>query len=185
MILALVEEGESLKTVACFMIDYLREAKLKIMKKFVLILALTLSFDCFSQEAAKAEVVAVETVVNQFFQALEKQDTVLLKKVAFMEGQVWTVNNTVSPARSRMRFLSEDLQSLISKNTYLETPLAVEVKIHKGLAMAWVPYEFRLNGEFSHCGVDVFTLIKNEDAWKIVNLSYTIDKEGCDEPKIN
>ena len=151
------------------------------MKKLLIILAFTLSFDCFSQEAARAEVVAVEAVVNQFFEALEKQDTVLLKKVAFREGQIWTVNNTVNPAKQRMRFFSDDLKSLISKNYFLETPKSMEVKIHEGMAMAWVPYEFRLNGEFSHCGVDVFTLIKNEDAWKIINLSYTIDKEVCDQ----
>ncbi|SFU17441.1 Putative lumazine-binding [Algoriphagus locisalis] len=150
------------------------------MKKLVLILALTLCFDCFSQEVENMEVEAVETVVNQFFEALEKQDTVLLKQVAFMEGQIWTVNNTVSPPRHRMRFFTDDLKSLISKNSYLETAKSMDVKIHVGMAMAWVPYEFRLNGEFSHCGVDVFTLVKKEDAWKIVNLSYTIDKEGCD-----
>jgi len=151
------------------------------MKKVLLILALTFSFDCFSQEVEKAEVAAVTAVVNQFFEALEKQDTVLLKQVASMEGQIWTVNNTVSPARQRMRSFSDDLKTLISKNSFLETPLSMDVKIHEGMAMAWVPYEFRLNGEFSHCGVDVFTLIKKEDAWKIIFLSYTIDKEGCED----
>ncbi|WP_339706620.1 nuclear transport factor 2 family protein [Algoriphagus aquimarinus] len=153
----------------------------KAIKKLVLILALTLCFDCFSQEVETAEVAAVKSVVNQFFESLEKQDTVLLKQVAFMEGQIWTVNNTVSPARQRMRFFSDDLKSLISKNSYLETPKSMDVKIHEGMAMAWVPYEFRLNGEFSHCGVDVFTLIKKDDAWKIINLSYTIEKEGRGE----
>lgn len=151
------------------------------MKNIFLILALVASFDCFSQHPEENEVESVKAVVNRFFESLEKQDTVLLKEVAFMEGQIWTVNNTVSPARNRMRFFSDDLKSLVSKNSYLETAKSMEIKIHKGIAMAWVPYEFRLNGDFSHCGVDVFTLIKNEGAWKIINLSYTIDKEGCEE----
>ena len=148
-------------------------------------LALSLSFDCFSQEVVNTEVVAVKALVNQFFESLEKQDTVLLKQVAFMEGQIWTVNNTVSPARHRMRFFSDDLNSLISKNSYLETAKSMEVKIHEGMAMAWVPYEFRLNGEFSHCGLDVFNLNKKEGDWKIILLSYTIDIEGCDESMPN
>ena len=97
-----------------------------------------------------------------------------------MEGQIWTVNNTVSPAKHRMRFFSDDLKSLKSKNTFLEEALSMEVKIHEGMAMAWVPYEFRLNAEFSHCGVDVFTLVKEDMKWKIITLAYTIDKEGCD-----
>ncbi len=155
------------------------------MKKLFFILTLTICFDCFSQENEKTEKAAVESVVNQFFESLEKQDTVLLKEVAFMEGQIWTVNNAVSPARHRMRFFKDDLKTFQSKNSYHEEAFSMDVKIHEGMAMAWVPYEFRLNGEFSHCGVDVFTLIKKDDAWKIINVSYTIDNEGCDELKIN
>lgn len=153
----------------------------KNVKNLFIILLFAISFDSFSQETTKSEVAAVKTVVNRFFESLEKQDTVLLKEVAFMEGQIWTMNNTVSPARHRMRFFKDDLKTFQSKNSYHEEAYSMEVKIHEGIAMAWVPYEFRLNGEFSHCGVDVFTLIRNEGSWKIINLSYTIDKKGCDE----
>ena len=151
------------------------------MKKLLAILSLMLSFDCFSQEIENAEVAAVAAVVYQFFEVLKNQDTLLLKQVAFMEGQIWTVNTTVNPSRHSMRFFRDDLKSLISKNSYLETAKSIEVKINEGMAMAWVPYEFRLNGEFSHCGIDVFTLIKNEGLWKIINLSYTIEEDGCVE----
>lgn len=140
-----------------------------------------LCFDCFSQEVENPEVAAVTAVVNQFFEVLENQDTVLLKQVAFMQGQIWTVNTTVNPSRHSMRFFKDDLKSLISKNSYLETAKSIEVKINEEMAMAWVPYEFRLNGEFSHCGVDAFTLIKDEGLWKIINLSYTIKKDECVE----
>ncbi|WP_425640058.1 hypothetical protein ACPUEN_09565 [Algoriphagus yeomjeoni] len=151
------------------------------MKNSLVILLLLISINCFAQETNRSEVTAVRTTVNRFFESLEKQDTVLLKEVAFMEGQIWTMNNTVTPARNRMRFFSDDLKSLVSKSSYVETAKSMDIKIHEGMAMAWVPYEFRLNGEFSHCGVDVFTLIKNESDWKIINLSYTVDKEGCKE----
>jgi len=151
------------------------------MKKLLVIFSLIISFDCFSQETKKSDVIAVESVVLQFFESLENQDTLLLKEVAFMEGQIWTVNNTVSPARHRMRFFKDDLKSFQSKNTYLESAKSMDVKIHEGMAMAWVPYEFRLNGQFSHCGIDIFTFVKEEEKWKIINLSYSIDKDGCDE----
>lgn len=155
------------------------------MKKLFLIICITISFNCFSQETQKSEVEAVQTVVNKFFKSLAKQDTVVLKEVAFMEGQIWTVNNTVSPARHRMRFFKDDLKTFKSNNTFYEEAYIMEVKIHQGMAMAWVPYEFRLNGEFSHCGVDVFTLVKEAEKWKIISLSYSIDKDGCEELKGN
>lgn len=153
------------------------------MKISFLFLTLLISFSSFSQEINQQEVTAVEAVVNGFFESLEKQDTVLLKEVAFMEGQIWTINNTVSPARHRMRFFKDDLKSFNPKNSYQEEAYRMQVKIHEGIAMVWVPYEFRMNGDFSHCGVDVFTLVKKDENWKIINLSYTIDKEGCAELK--
>jgi hypothetical protein len=33
---------------------------------------------------------------------------------------------------------------------------------------------------FSHCGVDAFTLAKEDDAWKIVALTDTRRRQGCD-----
>lgn len=124
---------------------------------------------------------AVKETVNLFFDSLTKQDTVLMKKAVLTDGQVWTRNNIASPPRVASRFLSSDLNSFDPEQQLLETPLSFEIKVHNGLAMAWVPYEFRLNKEFSHCGVDIFTLIKKENEWKITTISYTIDRNGCDE----
>lgn len=72
-------------------------------------------------------------MVNQFFESLEKQDSVLLKKIAFMEGQIWTVNTTVSPLRSKMRFFKDNLKSFSSKNSYQEKAYSMDVKIHGGI----------------------------------------------------
>ncbi len=35
--------------------------------------------------------------------------------------------------------------------------------IHNGFAMAWVPYEFRVNVTFTHCGIDIFTLTETTE----------------------
>ncbi len=51
---------------------------------------------------------------------------------------------------------------------------------YKGIAVAWVPYEFTVNGAFSHCGIDVFTLMKRDGNWQIVTAAYTVEKEDCD-----
>ena len=33
-----------------------------------------------------------------------------------------------------------------------------------------------INSAFSHCGVDVFSLIKTRQGWRIASLSYTSEK---------
>ena len=45
------------------------------------------------------------------------------------------------------------------------------------IASVWTPYDFYINGEFSHCGVDLFYLVKEED-WKIAHFGYTVT-ETC------
>jgi hypothetical protein len=57
----------------------------------------------------------------------------------------------------------------------------VDVKIHKNLAVAWVPYDFYANGAFHHCGINVFNLIKEDERWKITSILYSMEKTGCED----
>ena len=56
-----------------------------------------------------------------------------------------------------------------------------EVKIQQGVAMVWANYDFHVNGNFSHCGVDTFTLVRSVDGWKVASLVYTVERSGCKE----
>jgi hypothetical protein len=53
------------------------------------------------------------------------------------------------------------------------------VEVHERIAMVWAPYDLWVNEKYSHCGVDVFTLLKTEEGWKIASIAYTIEKKGC------
>lgn len=53
------------------------------------------------------------------------------------------------------------------------------IKVDGDLAVAWTPYQFFFNGKFSHCGVDLFGLIKVNGAWKIHYLIDTRRKDNC------
>lgn len=54
------------------------------------------------------------------------------------------------------------------------------VKIDGPLAIAWTPYKFYFNGQFSHCGVNSFQLIRQNGKWKIQYLIDTRRKQGCE-----
>lgn len=150
------------------------------MTRYILLLLLCfIGISIQAQNAEPSDEEAVKQSINQFFESLEKQDTALLKDIAFMEGQVWTLNLINDPASHRSRFFGDDLKGFDSKNDWLETPLSFEIKIHKDIAMAWVPYEFRVNGDFSHCGIDIFTLMKKDGRWTIMTVAYSVEKEGC------
>jgi hypothetical protein len=50
------------------------------------------------------------------------------------------------------------------------------VHVQDRLAQVWMPYDLYLDGKWSHCGVDAFTLLKVNGAWKVASLFYTIEQ---------
>ena len=53
------------------------------------------------------------------------------------------------------------------------------IHIDGDLASVWTPYQFYLDGKFSHCGVNSFQLVRVNKQWKI---QYLIDtrRRNCD-----
>ncbi len=62
-----------------------------------------------------------------------------------------------------------------------ERILDYQIKIDGPMATAWTPYEFYLNGNFSHCGVNSFQLVKFAEGWKVVYIIDTRRKEPCNQ----
>lgn len=58
----------------------------------------------------------------------------------------------------------------------LERGFEADVRIAGGMAVVWMPYDLWMNGKWSHCGVDLFTLVQVDAAWRIANLTYTIEQ---------
>ena len=59
----------------------------------------------------------------------------------------------------------------------------VEVRVDDRMASAWVPYTFYLDGVIKHCGVNSIELLRDQEGWKITQLSDT-RREGpnCPDP---
>lgn len=68
-----------------------------------------------------------------------------------------------------------DLQA--SKQTMRERIWNPEIRIHGLIATIVAPYDFWIDGKFSHCGTDAFDLIKTEDGWKIAGGVYTVESK--------
>ena len=53
------------------------------------------------------------------------------------------------------------------------------VLIDGNLASVWTLYEFYYKGQFSHCGVNSFQLVKSNNEWKIQYIIDTRRKDNC------
>jgi hypothetical protein len=68
-----------------------------------------------------------------------------------------------------------------SDHTYHERYWSPTVLIRGSIAVVWAPYEFRIDGKTSHCGVDVFDFIKVGNEWRVANAMWTVEPDACGE----
>lgn len=150
------------------------------MKKLFLFIFLLINFEAFAQKNKPSEEKEILLKVQQFFDALETQDTVLFKSTLLPEGQLWAIREQENTIKINMAQFRDRVKSLINPGRIIqERMLSSKVQIHKNIAVAWVPYTLDISGKFSHCGIDIFTMIKTHEGWKIATAAYTIEPDGC------
>jgi len=64
-------------------------------------------------------------------------------------------------------------------NVMVERYWNEKLLIEDKLAVFMASYDFWINGKFSHCGTDVFDLVKIDSDWKLGNMMYTIQRTDC------
>ncbi len=150
------------------------------MKKFLLAFLFFTSVHCYAQQNDEVEKKEILGKVNLFFKVLETKDTALYNTIVYPNAQIWTIRPQQDVLKIAMRSFSDDMVNLVAMKTVIEEkPLSYEIKIHNNIAVVWMPYTLSLSGKFSHCGVDVFTLLKASEGWKIVSTVYSVEPDGC------
>jgi len=126
----------------------------------------------FSQSEEKI----ILKTVQQFFDALESRDTTLAKNVLLPDGQFFSIRENNSNINIKKSAHSNFIKKLtISNEPIRETMNDPFVLIHNQIAIVWTKYKFYKNGQYSHSGVDAFSLLKTSEGWKIAGIIYNIE----------
>ena len=132
---------------------------------------------------AQPENEAIKKPINTFFAGMKINDTTLISTAVdsscFLYSIMQTKEGKSVLENERMGDFLKQIAALKEKNID-ERPLSFDIKIDGAMAIAWVPYKLFFNNQLYHCGVDVFTLIKRGDDWKIMGITDTRRKNGCD-----
>ena len=147
----------------------------------IIILCSIITFAGLSQESNIEESEQIKNVINQFFRAIEKKDSILTRSTILGDAQVWRRRNNEGLPMIDFRFSKDSAPTMSSWPDMKEIALDYDITTNNEIAVAWVPYEFWIEDKFSHCGIDVFTLFKKDGEWKIVTLAYTVEKIKCDQ----
>ena len=150
-------------------------------KTLTIALLLITSSAIFAQQT---ETAAIKQTVNTMFEAMRKGDSTLLRSAFSKDMVLQSISNDKEGKAMLTTEKADDFVKAIGAPhtaIYDERIVFDVIKIDGDLASVWAPYKFYLGDKFSHCGVDVFQLMKTADGWKIIYIVDTWRKDNCAE----
>lgn len=141
------------------------------MKTVVNCLFFCVSIASFAQDLPNQE--TPKECVSSFFQLFHHKDTAGMKVLVHEDILVSTVQSNQADTilhKDNAAALFLSLASIPDSILFEERILSMEVKKEGLIAQVWTPYEFYVNGQLSHRGVNAFTLLNTGGRWCIIHL---------------
>ncbi len=132
-------------------------------------------------QPAGVEERAALAVAEAALEAVSAEDVVALTDLMVPEAIVFTVAGPSDDLRYAVRSREEQRRRGFSGDI-VERGFEPEVRVAGGLATVWLPYDLYVNGSWSHCGVDVFSLVRAAGAWKILTMGWTVEQPPACRP---
>ena len=147
-------------------------------KLLILAVALSYSIISFSQSDDRA---AILETVQKFFDSIEFRDRQLLESI-LVPNSLYISARELDDGEAQFNVMSYDeMVTALTRpgRNAKERSWDETVLIQGNIAVVWTPYDFHIDGVFSHCGIDSFQLIKQDGQWLISNSSWTLETENC------
>ena len=141
-------------------------------------MALSYSIISFSQSDDRA---AILETVQKFFDSIEFRDRQLLESI-LVPNSLNISARELDDGEAQFNVMSYDeVVTALTRpgRNAKERSWDETVLIQGNIAVVWTPYDFHVDGVFSHCGIDSFQLIKQDGQWLISNSSWTLETENC------
>lgn len=121
-----------------------------------------------------SERAAVLAVADSALAMITKGDMVAFTDLMIPEAVLFPTVTRDGVTRYRVRTRAE--QRLPMNGELTERGWDPEVLVKGPVAVVWYPYDLYLDGKWSHCGVDVFTLVRNEGRWRIATMAWSAEQ---------
>lgn len=152
------------------------------MKKILLIFGIVLLAETISL-AQQSDETEVKSTIDQLFDGIRANDSLLIHPIVHQTCTLQTIqNDNNGNAIISKTDMAAFIKSVGTKRAGVqldERLSGYDIKIDGDMATVWTPYSFFVNNNFSHCGVNAFTLIRQNDSWKILSITDTRRKTDC------
>ena len=117
------------------------------------------------------------TAVQSLFDAMPKHDGNTARTLFLPQAMLYSMRSDGTADGMASEKFVDRLSS--AKGAWLERIWNAKTLEHGPAAQVWAEYDFHLDGKFSHCGIDSFSLLKTAAGWKIASITDTRETTGC------
>ena len=126
---------------------------------------------------------AVVAVVQRVFDGMRAADSAMVRSTFATGGRFAILDSRRGTAAIRYDSINGWLGALArSANRWNEQIYDVQTRVDADIAQVWAPYTFYLDNKVSHCGVNMFQLLRVAEGWKITQLSDSRRRDPCPNP---
>ena len=148
---------------------------------FLLFILLS-SHSIIAQVDVSRDSMSVHQVLITMFDGMREGDSAKVNSVFRKDVRMFTAyRKSTGESVLQEGKLSEFLKAVGTphEDIWDEKIYNTTIQIDGDIAQVWTDYSFYLDDTFSHCGVDAFQLVRDNNKWRIINLMDTRRKENC------
>jgi hypothetical protein len=125
-------------------------------------------------ETPEADELAL-AVADAALAAISEEDFIALTDLMLESTTIYAAGERDGKSTVRRRGYAEE-RAQAAPGDLLERGWDPEVRVAGSVAMVWYPYDLWLDGEWIHCGVDIFNLVQTDAGWRIATIVYSADQ---------
>jgi len=126
---------------------------------------------------------AIIDIIDRFFKAMTARDVATMASMMSEDGIIYGYRDGDEGLQIIRRPHAAYLESLAGgQGRIVERFWNPQVMVHDRLATAWTPYDFHVDGKFSHCGINNFSLLATDVGWIITGVVFSIEADCGQSP---
>jgi hypothetical protein len=137
------------------------------------LLTLAPSASALGAQSTAEDRAAAVAIADSALVRITRQDFAGLADLMLPEGRTFSARLQSGEIRYNSS-TREQQRVATSRGRITERGFGPQVFVSGALATVWMPYDLYIDGVWSHCGVDAFTMLKVAGRWQIATMAWSV-----------
>jgi len=121
----------------------------------------------------------VLAAVDALLSSFNSGDSAAMLRWVYPDGRVTATGTYGTGSGLRQQSWTQFAQRITPASAFQESINDPAVEVDGDAAMVWAPFVVRVGGKVHNCGIDHFDLVRENGAWKVMNLTFSSRIMGC------